>query len=1212
MSRIRSHLDMIAADRATGSLRRSASDRAASNQAASDQAASDQAASAAPRQAYPPAPGLTPAPAQEGGVASRRTSLELDAIHRSLDDLTARISAMPRQAAASLPVAAPRPAAPQAAGSAEMAALRGELNRGLEQMRAEMNRSRQEIEGTLTSDLKRIADGIATLQQSSTVHPDYVDAMQAELRALKQGVEQISYHQASAASAAASGIAAGAIDLSDVSRSIESGYSEIVNKLDQVLAQRGSELPEIRLPDYMPEFRTVQERLAEVSRAVVSMSVAPQDALDQHALERIEARLQSLAKAVNEIQEAGGLAAIGDQPDWAGYQESVVSELARLSERLDAMHAGGDAHPQIVEDIQALATRIDGLQGELGLIAAGVEGLANAPAAVHAGFEGADFSSNFRALEESIAQLAGRFDALGSGMADGLGENPNGSSQEILSVLRDLVGRVEAIERIAAEASAMDGDAAPGPGGFDQDRLSGLENQLSAITAQLGSLSAAGGPVSAFDMSPITERLDNLEGQIAASRDIAIDIANDAAQKAIGSAGQGAGLSGVPAGMTAEQSEQIDTILAELRLLRAASEEQPSERVLGEIGRAIQDIQVRLADIGGLPAAPLHAAAPDEMAMAAADLHLPELDAPSMAPEYAEAHPSDAVDTALPAGAMQHAAEADTAGSAAHSLLPEQPEGEAEDIPLEPGSGMPDLEALVRMASDRKRGAAKAPNAEGGNEDDGINELMAAARRAARAASQQTSADLHRDDLREGAKPPKGRRLPGVKLPGVRMPVFGGRKALMLTAAAVVVAVAGWVIVPKFLGNSHPAAVSQSVEPAASEDMASRAADSGMSDPQAQQEKVAGAEPVDDAIADGDDAMADDGEAMDGEPDEMMAADGHEPANDLAASGEDDAMTKAAPGAEAASIETEGKAVEDTAETANTAGKPVMDIASLPKEAGNEALLAAAASGNGNALFEIARRYTEGEGVTRDLSKAAEWYLAASKAGHAPAQYRLGNFYENGHGVEASIEEAAKWYATAAAAGNALAMHNLAVLNVSGKLGSDPDMETAIGWFEKAANLGVKNSQVNLGILYTRGMGVEADLEQAYKWFAIAAKGGDNDAASKRDTVAKNMRPDQLERARGEAELWQPAQLNRAANVAHVRDEWKQETAPKQSSKAEPELVRQTQYALGKMGYDAGPADGIMGAKTEQAIRDFQKSNGLKVNGKITQELVNTLAKLAA
>jgi len=211
--------------------------------------------------------------------------------------------------------------------------------------------------------------------------------------------------------------------------------------------------------------------------------------------------------------------------------------------------------------------------------------------------------------------------------------------------------------------------------------------------------------------------------------------------------------------------------------------------------------------------------------------------------------------------------------------------------------------------------------------------------------------------------------------------------------------------------------------------------------------------------------------------------------------------------------------------------------------------------------------------------------------------------------VEADATAAAGWYAKAAAQGNALAMHNLAVLNAMGVVTGDADMEAAIDWFEKAADLGVKDSQVNLGILYTKGMGVKEDLEKAYKWFAIAAKGGDSDAGKKRDTVAQAMRPEQLEKARGEAEIWKPEALNAAANVAQVRDEWA--TGGDKKAMSEAEMVRLTQSLLSKAGFDAGPADGKMGEQTRNAILSFQKANGMTADGNISPELMEALNKIS-
>ncbi|HSO48063.1 MAG TPA: SEL1-like repeat protein, partial [Rhizobiaceae bacterium] len=241
--------------------------------------------------------------------------------------------------------------------------------------------------------------------------------------------------------------------------------------------------------------------------------------------------------------------------------------------------------------------------------------------------------------------------------------------------------------------------------------------------------------------------------------------------------------------------------------------------------------------------------------------------------------------------------------------------------------------------------------------------------------------------------------------------------------------------------------------------------------------------------------------------------------------------------------------------------------------------------------------------------------------GSAPAQYRLANFLEKGHGLKLDVEKSVMWYQRAAEQGNALAMHNLAVIHTSGLVGGKPDMEAAIGWFEKAAELGVKDSQVNLGIIFAKGIGTQADSEKAYTWLAVAARGGDADAAAKRDTLAAAMRPEQLEKARGEAELWKPQPIDPAANTSEQKPEWKGgagaaamlpgstlETATQAVTR---ELIAKVQEQLAQIGFDPGPADGQIGARTTDAVKAFQKQEGLPVDGQITSELLQKLEQRA-
>jgi peptidoglycan hydrolase-like protein with peptidoglycan-binding domain len=58
---------------------------------------------------------------------------------------------------------------------------------------------------------------------------------------------------------------------------------------------------------------------------------------------------------------------------------------------------------------------------------------------------------------------------------------------------------------------------------------------------------------------------------------------------------------------------------------------------------------------------------------------------------------------------------------------------------------------------------------------------------------------------------------------------------------------------------------------------------------------------------------------------------------------------------------------------------------------------------------------------------------------------------------------------------------------------------------------------------------------------------------------------------------------------------------------ANSEQVKAIQQALKDQGHDPGDIDGIMGPKTQAALRDYQQKQGLKVTGRLDAE---TSAKL--
>jgi localization factor PodJL len=225
----------------------------------------------------------------------------------------------------------------------------------------------------------------------------------------------------------------------------------------------------------------------------------------------------------------------------------------------------------------------------------------------------------------------------------------------------------------------------------------------------------------------------------------------------------------------------------------------------------------------------------------------------------------------------------------------------------------------------------------------------------------------------------------------------------------------------------------------------------------------------------------------------------------------------------------------------------------LPDAIGGPGLRTAAMKGDATAAYEIGVRYAEGKGIAANYEEAAKWYDRAAQAGVVPATFRLGTLYEKGLGVKKDADIARRYYTQAAERGNAKAMHNLAVLDADGG-GRGANYKSAAQWFRKAADRGVADSQFNLGILYARGIGVDQNLAESYKWFSLAAAQGDQDAAGKRDDVAKRLDPQSLAAAKLAIQTFSAEpQPDDAVNVMTPPGGW--DSAPQASTKPAPKPV---------------------------------------------------------
>lgn len=117
---------------------------------------------------------------------------------------------------------------------------------------------------------------------------------------------------------------------------------------------------------------------------------------------------------------------------------------------------------------------------------------------------------------------------------------------------------------------------------------------------------------------------------------------------------------------------------------------------------------------------------------------------------------------------------------------------------------------------------------------------------------------------------------------------------------------------------------------------------------------------------------------------------------------------------------------------------------------------------------------------------AQEWTPLAS-AGDADAARNLAMLYFEGRGVRQDYARAKALYQLAAAKCNASAQNNLGLMNLNGH-GGPKDPVAAFRLFESAANQGLpedSDAMGNLASLYASGVGTQANVIEAYKWYAL-------------------------------------------------------------------------------------------------------------------------------
>jgi len=227
-------------------------------------------------------------------------------------------------------------------------------------------------------------------------------------------------------------------------------------------------------------------------------------------------------------------------------------------------------------------------------------------------------------------------------------------------------------------------------------------------------------------------------------------------------------------------------------------------------------------------------------------------------------------------------------------------------------------------------------------------------------------------------------------------------------------------------------------------------------------------------------------------------------------------------------------------------------------------------------------------GLTLALSNpkaAAGWLEQAALQGYGAAAYELGK-------IQTEPKRAIEWYSMASAMGHVGAQHELGDAYFNG-LGTAREPGWGLMWFERAARAGYADAQYAMGMVMANDKVGPVQPDKALVWLLIAQANEHGAAQSQIDQLKADLSPEAIAFAQQRAHTWTNEPVSDAAGDRAT--------------------LRFTQYALGRLGYAPGPADGIAGAMTENAIAAFRAKENLGgggLDGRVLDRMRERLAAL--
>ena len=153
----------------------------------------------------------------------------------------------------------------------------------------------------------------------------------------------------------------------------------------------------------------------------------------------------------------------------------------------------------------------------------------------------------------------------------------------------------------------------------------------------------------------------------------------------------------------------------------------------------------------------------------------------------------------------------------------------------------------------------------------------------------------------------------------------------------------------------------------------------------------------------------------------------------------------------------------------------------------------AADRGSGDASFNLANIYKDGESVPQNITLAISYLTKAINLGNDDAMVTLGDMYHSGDGVDQDETKACQYYKMAVDCNNSNACYRLGMQTYNG-WGVPEDRQLGISYWTKGAELEHWGCQYILGNSYLNGDDVSQDTDRGIYWLRKSADRGLEDA----------------------------------------------------------------------------------------------------------------------